>query len=109
MSIYASGIGYVATAGPRGPLMAGEHDETDVSGCSESPGDYGCLVCPLAACRYDDPGWYSRYRSWRTALEHEAIVSQYPTLMDASRATGIGERSLARSRRRVLAGEPVPS
>ncbi len=64
------------------------------TGCDVSP---SCLRCPLARCKYDDPGWY--HREQREQRDQEVVLvrrTQGATIPQLAQRFGVSERTIHR-------------
>ena len=82
------------------------------TGCEVSP---SCLSCPLPQCKYDDPGWFQRYRRFSrdmnvlTVMQREGL-----TVEETAERFSVTVRTVFRAMRRCrevmpeMAGAELP-
>ena len=82
-----------------GQARLSEGDYTDDRGCEVNPVVLGCLSCPLAVCKYDDPGWQKRDPKLVRRQEVEAVWEDRRTgltLDEIVSRRGVSERTVCR-------------
>jgi len=63
-------------------------------GCEVAP---RCLQCPLAQCKYDDPGWLQREQRQRRDSEVQAVrVRERLTVPQLARRFALSQRTVFR-------------
>ncbi len=93
----ALGATPMADFGRREPREKGPRISAYANGCSASPSPYGCLKCPLAVCKYDDPTLFKDDKR-RTAGQAIAQALQgSPSIDQAARHLRVSQRTIYRS------------